>query len=162
MGKVVKYCNSCEEGFAEKFGFCPNCGAQLQAFEMNPLGNKAAEESKTEPIFEAAAPVVFEAPAETEAPQIAEPQSFSADAEHIEPADTNQGFEFSDDVFEDSIEEPKSFETGPLEEPKSFEAETNSFEAAETASNKNVYDNFYQATYSKTPDDSTKEAIPHY
>ncbi len=46
MGKVVKYCNSCEEGFAEKFGFCPNCGAQLQAFEMNPLaaaGNKISE-----------------------------------------------------------------------------------------------------------------------
>lgn len=38
MGKIVKYCNSCEEGFAEKFGFCPNCGANLTAFEMNPLG----------------------------------------------------------------------------------------------------------------------------
>lgn len=36
MGKIVKYCNSCEEGFAEKFGFCPNCGNQLQAFEMIP------------------------------------------------------------------------------------------------------------------------------
>lgn len=36
MGKIVKYCNSCEEGFAEKFGFCPNCGKQLQAFEMVP------------------------------------------------------------------------------------------------------------------------------
>jgi TonB family protein len=40
MGKIVKYCNSCEEGFAEKFGFCPNCGEQLQAFEMvSPIGN---------------------------------------------------------------------------------------------------------------------------
>jgi hypothetical protein len=38
MGKIVKYCNSCEEGFAEKFGFCPNCGSSLTAFEMNPLG----------------------------------------------------------------------------------------------------------------------------
>lgn len=38
MGKIVKYCNSCEEGFAEKFGFCPNCGSHLTAFEMNPLG----------------------------------------------------------------------------------------------------------------------------
>jgi hypothetical protein len=38
MGKIVKYCNSCEEGFAEKFGFCPNCGSGLTAFEMNPLG----------------------------------------------------------------------------------------------------------------------------
>ncbi len=37
MGKVVKYCSSCDEGFAEKFGFCPNCGATLQAFEMSPV-----------------------------------------------------------------------------------------------------------------------------
>lgn len=37
MGKIVKYCSSCDEGFAEKFGFCPNCAAPLQAFEMNPL-----------------------------------------------------------------------------------------------------------------------------
>src|SRR5690349_16202265 len=127
MGKVVKYCNTCEEGFAEKFGFCPNCGAQLQAFEMNPLGNKPLEESKTEPIFEATPPVVFEAPAEPETSQVAETQSFLADAGRSESAETNQVFEFSDDVFEDPIEEPKSFETGPLEEPKSFEAETNSF-----------------------------------
>ena len=39
MGKIVKYCSSCDEGFAEKFGFCPDCGAPLQAFEMNPLDN---------------------------------------------------------------------------------------------------------------------------
>lgn len=36
MGKIVKYCSSCEEGFAEKFSFCPNCGKQMQAFEMIP------------------------------------------------------------------------------------------------------------------------------
>lgn len=40
MGKIVKYCTSCEEGFAEKFAFCPNCASQLQAFEMvSPIGN---------------------------------------------------------------------------------------------------------------------------
>ncbi|HUR97697.1 MAG TPA: TonB family protein [Pyrinomonadaceae bacterium] len=37
MGKIVKYCSSCDEGFAEKFGFCPDCGTQLQAFEMSPV-----------------------------------------------------------------------------------------------------------------------------
>jgi TonB family protein len=37
MGKIVKYCGKCEEGFAEKFGFCPNCGEHLDAFEMNPV-----------------------------------------------------------------------------------------------------------------------------
>jgi TonB family protein len=37
MGKIVKFCVSCDEGFAEKFGFCPTCGAQLQSFEMKPM-----------------------------------------------------------------------------------------------------------------------------
>jgi TonB family protein len=41
MGKILKYCTKCEEGFAEKFGFCPNCGENLQAFEMNPIQNDA-------------------------------------------------------------------------------------------------------------------------
>ncbi len=41
MGKIVKYCSTCDEGFSEKFGFCPNCAAPLQAFEMNPVGHKA-------------------------------------------------------------------------------------------------------------------------
>lgn len=37
MGKIVKICSSCDEGFAEKFAFCPNCGQTLQTFEMNPV-----------------------------------------------------------------------------------------------------------------------------
>ncbi|HLM01256.1 MAG TPA: energy transducer TonB [Pyrinomonadaceae bacterium] len=37
MGKIVKYCAACEEGFAEKFAFCPNCGGALTAYELNPL-----------------------------------------------------------------------------------------------------------------------------
>lgn len=148
MGKVVKYCNACEEGFAEKFGFCPNCGAGLTAFEMNPLDNKAVEEPKTEPIETvqaATVPTVIETPAETEVLPIAEEtQTFSADAAQNEPAETKEFFEFSDDVFEE-----------PVAETKSFEAVTNS-------SNENVSDNLYQATYAKTADESPKESIPHY
>ncbi len=45
MGKLVKYCSECEEGFAERFGFCPNCGGQLEVFEMNPI---AAGDGETE------------------------------------------------------------------------------------------------------------------
>ena len=37
MGKIVKHCAACEESFAQKFGFCPNCGGALKAFEMNPI-----------------------------------------------------------------------------------------------------------------------------
>jgi TonB family protein len=52
MGKILKFCSSCDEGFADKFQFCPNCGNSLQAFEMNPVPTepkapaKKAEEPK--------------------------------------------------------------------------------------------------------------------
>lgn len=42
MGKIVKHCAACDESFAEKFGYCPNCGASLQTFEMNPLTDASA------------------------------------------------------------------------------------------------------------------------
>ncbi len=50
MGKIVKYCSSCDEGFAERFAFCPTCGTTLQAFEMNPVeaGGVAPEEVTAE------------------------------------------------------------------------------------------------------------------
>jgi TonB family protein len=56
MAKIVKYCGACEESFAEKFGFCPNCGGSLAAYEMNPI----AEVKKPE----AAGTNLFAAPAE--------------------------------------------------------------------------------------------------
>ncbi len=59
MAKIVKYCGKCEEGFAERFTFCPDCGSELQAYEMNPIGQEAAppspvflEETALEPIVE--------------------------------------------------------------------------------------------------------------
>lgn len=58
MGKIVKFCSSCDEGFAEKFGFCPNCGAALQAFEMNPLAGAATAVEPPQPVE--TAPVVEE------------------------------------------------------------------------------------------------------
>lgn len=63
MGKIVKYCSSCDEGFAEKFGFCPTCGTSLQAFEMNPV------EAEVIPDRTAAEPIAAETFA---APDIAE------------------------------------------------------------------------------------------
>lgn len=44
MGKIVKYCAACEEGFAEKFTYCPNCGAGLTAYAMNPLTDDKASD----------------------------------------------------------------------------------------------------------------------
>ncbi len=43
MGKIVKYCAACEESFAEKFSFCPNCAQPLTAFEMNPVSGSEAQ-----------------------------------------------------------------------------------------------------------------------
>lgn len=52
MGKIVKYCNSCDEGFAAKFAFCPDCGKALEAFEMNPLeqATASAQEKTAAPV----------------------------------------------------------------------------------------------------------------
>lgn len=61
MGKIVKYCAACEESFAEKFAFCPNCAQPLTAFEMNPVSSGGETE-----IADKAEPVAEEAEAATE------------------------------------------------------------------------------------------------
>ncbi len=70
MGKIVKFCSSCEESFAEKFGFCPTCGATLQAFEMSPVAAAPAEPEEpaflAEPEVESAKILEFDEPAATE------------------------------------------------------------------------------------------------
>src|SRR5215218_11325911 len=93
MGKIVKYCSSCDEGFAERFGFCPVCGGQLQAFELNPvtgeaIGDKvpAAEVPKTHFEAPVAATDSFES-AYLPEPETAETRaSFSEEIED-EPED---------------------------------------------------------------------------
>ncbi len=52
MGKLVKFCSACDESFAERFGFCPNCGQTLQAFEMKPVVSEtpAMEEPVVMPV----------------------------------------------------------------------------------------------------------------
>src|SRR5215203_1348044 len=83
MGKIVKYCSSCDEGFAERFGFCPDCGATLQAFEMNPLENEAVvEEQPVEAAYVEPTPVeeVDATPFEVE-PEVPAPAFLQADDE---------------------------------------------------------------------------------
>ena len=63
MGKIVKYCSSCDEGFGERFTFCPDCGATLQAFEMNPVTGEAQAPSVEEPAPTAPS-FIAETPAE--------------------------------------------------------------------------------------------------
>lgn len=83
MGKLVKYCGSCEEGFAERFAFCPDCGASLQTFEMNPITNeiKLQEETPETPAEAVAAAQFASADAVEEAPveQVAAPAEINED-----------------------------------------------------------------------------------
>ncbi len=86
MGKVVKYCSSCDEGFAERFGFCPVCGDTLSAYEMNPVSENGAAPVEPAPAEAAAAETFYE----HAATETAEPEFQAADAveEEIEaPAD---------------------------------------------------------------------------
>ena len=85
MGKIVKFCAACEEGFAAKFAFCPNCGGALDAYEMNPVTAAAAPASvpanaNAEPTSDAAnsgvntftPPVATASAASMESPPIVE------------------------------------------------------------------------------------------
>ncbi|MFL6468104.1 MAG: hypothetical protein ACJ72Z_09130, partial [Pyrinomonadaceae bacterium] len=99
MGKVLKYCNQCDEGFAERFAFCPVCGTTLQAYEMNPVA--AAEAAPEQVIAAPAATAAFET-----LPAIHEP--IAADGFETVP----------------SVEEPIAAETFyEASEPETAEAE---------------------------------------
>lgn len=146
MGKIVKYCNACEEGFAEKFGFCPNCGATLTAFEMNPLEAKPAENGKPEAV-ETLPPTVAAFTAETpkaevETPKVAATTPLSADV----PAKATAAFEKRDEVVETPVEEQKPFETV----------------AAQSPTNEAANDGLYEATYAKSADETPKNTTPYY
>ncbi len=164
MGKIVKYCAACEEGFAEKFGFCPNCGEHLTAFELNPVETTIIEEPKIEPIETAQpnAPQFIEVPAET--PQVAETQTFSADTAIDEPAETREVFEFSDDIFEEPVEETKSYLAAefPAAEIISTEIPATENLASEIPATEGFNNDLHEATFGKTANDASKESIPHY
>jgi TonB family protein len=51
MGKIVKYCTACEESFAEKFSFCPNCAGELSAFEMKPISQEPEVAAAPTPVI---------------------------------------------------------------------------------------------------------------
>lgn len=110
MGKIVKYCAVCEESFAEKFSFCPNCAAKLNAYEMNPL----VSEAKTEENFNFIEPTeTYSAPATVELPK---QETIEFRYEPETPAIlTNNNFESNDEILEieeEKVEEP--IVTAPL------------------------------------------------
>ncbi len=147
MGKIVKHCAACEESFAEKFAFCPNCAEPLTAFEMNPvsggetviagtagqtvLGNdKAAanenfpDASAVEPISDEpiAKPIAAEFVPEIETPPTGETKIFTA-------SNKTQTFNTADIA---DLEELKSLDQKPPEKAveKDFTPATKIFAAA--------------------------------
>lgn len=142
MGKIVKFCSACEEGFAEKFGFCPNCGAQLTAFEMSPVGEakepqKVEEAAQTVSAFEPAPIKEFEPISETqEVSAETETQEIAASPDSNGNVETASDFEFDDEVFEDSVEEEKVLPTA------AFSANGNGTSAEEE---------IYNATHQSAP-----------
>ena len=113
MGKIVKYCAACDESFAEKFGFCPNCGQAMTAFEMNPISGepKLTDETErsvgnkeplgTDEILAAPtpAPVFFETSPSFETPDVAETQDFSTAGQTQTFFDSTETEVFATDNF---------------------------------------------------------------
>jgi len=98
MGKIVKYCSSCDEGFSEKFSFCPNCSASLQAFEMNPVTGATTAVEEAAPVAPA---FIAETPAETNGHTETTDAAFdAADENAVETADENVDLEYDDSKYD--------------------------------------------------------------
>lgn len=112
MAKIVKYCGKCDEGFAERFTFCPDCGSELQAYEMNPIGQEAAppspvflEEAAPEPIVE---PQVEAAAAEEDILELGNADQPAEKVFETMPAAEVEEFDsYQEDVQEIEVEEPQ-------------------------------------------------------
>lgn len=102
MGKIVKFCNSCDEGFAAKFAFCPNCGGALEAFEMSPV--QAAAEAEPMPAAPAfIEPVVeetIEAAPVDETPLEVPPAIADEPAIEVSAAETEEFIEPESEIVE--------------------------------------------------------------
>lgn len=117
MGKIVKYCSSCDEGFAEKFGFCPNCANPLQAYEMNPVTGA--------PVTE---------------PQVDDTAEFSANDTLLEVPEETRSFETVQEV-DIPVDETRAAEEAPIELANAdvFEAEEEYEEEDEEAVGPGAY-----------------------
>ena len=128
MGKIVKFCSSCEEGFAEKFTFCPDCGQSLQAYEMNPL---AAGSAASDAIV--AAPIAVEEENFLEVPDAVEQQTASAFDSESSEEQSYDAAPFDDEVVtQPAIAVPTNIfvHKTPIDfdrKPASFEAEHDAY-----------------------------------
>ena len=127
MGKIVKYCSSCDEGFAERFGFCPDCGAPLQAFEMNPVEGESTLGETEETVSFEPTPIEDEinaTPIEVE-PEAPAPVFLQADEESYEEIE-----EPVQDTEPLAAAAPAYYETTPVyaDETRGYEAEPSNWD----------------------------------
>lgn len=127
MGKILKYCSSCDEGFAEKFTFCPDCGAPLQAFQMKPVAPEvpAASEPEVEAIVPEAPAFISETISSADAPPpiSAERDDVVQDEVAFASAPTEEIPVIADPEIE-KVEEPENVVAAPLQVPYRNEKET--------------------------------------
>ena len=147
MGKIVKYCGVCDESFAEKFGFCPNCGQPMKAFEMNPLMNgENINAPETKPIeVKTPVPSFYEASPTVEDVSVSEVAAFSA-------VETQA---FSDDELVLEIEDAEVLDVKD-------EAEEIPAWAATATSGANGNGNQFQPTNYKYQPTSSRQADSEY
>lgn len=100
MGKILKFCSSCEEGFAERFTFCPDCGGSLQTMEMNPI--ESAAPAQPEPIMAAEEP---QTPAFI-AEEVSEPVREMADEPTVDEIEFASAPTEEIPAIDEAIEEP--------------------------------------------------------
>lgn len=120
MGKIVKFCSECEEGFAEKFGFCPNCGSALEAFEMNPLHtettnavtNKAEAVQPDRPAFISSSDTVVEETATSDTHTFSDDDVLELDVEGDEPEKVFNQPETEPEIFAPAASYSSNGESG--------------------------------------------------
>ena len=161
MGKILKFCSSCEEGFAEKFSFCPNCANELAAFEMKPVADKASSNEVEKTIEDIPEEVQSVAETVEDIPVVASAETVE-DIPAVVDSEIETAYE-TKPLDEETIFEPIAFESDPaeiavsedvteieVEEPA--EEETNEYAAAAPI----IADESYASTQSES--DSFEEA----
>ncbi len=159
MEKIVKYCTACEESFAEKFSFCPNCAGELSAFEMKPVGQNSEVKASAipvisdEPELELSEPIKKESSFVNESAEVASGEvSLNGDSDIEESETVFEPISFDADETEDEqivsvFSDEKEAVTADSSEKISSVPET--FAAAETAADADVvYDDFKKSASS--------------
>lgn len=155
MAKIVKYCGKCEEGFAERFTFCPDCGSELQAYEMNPIGQEAAppspvflEETAPEPIVE---PQVEAAAVEEDILELGNADQPAEEVfETLPAAEVEEFGSYQEEVQEIEVEEPQP-ERLPTSAAAFFEPKAYTAAHSSNASYDHDDDGYYITVIQESP-----------